>query len=45
MVPGDEAEFGGTARPRGEDPSPSDRKRGETSTKDRSTDRNKEQGR
>ena len=33
-VPGDEAEIGGHARQRGEDPSPGDRKRGETSIAD-----------
>lgn len=41
-VPGDEAEIGGNARLRGEDPSPDDRKRGETSIADRSTNVNKE---
>jgi hypothetical protein len=34
-VPGDEAEIGGNARERGEDPSPADRERGESSVADR----------
>ena len=43
-VPGDEAEIGGNARRRGEDPSPDDRERGETLIAD-GTGRNKEEGR
>ena len=34
-VPGDEAAIGGNARRRGEDPSPDDRARGETSVADK----------
>ena len=44
-IPGDEAEIGDNARRRGEDPSPDDRKRGETSIVDGTADRSKEEGR